>query len=64
MINFPVFSLIDPPVYADANEAFLKITDNEDARLEHLLSEFKALFLGHELLGAGTSIERQWQHHI
>ena len=44
-INFPVFFLNRPPVYADANEAFLKITDNEDARLEHLLSEFKALFL-------------------
>jgi hypothetical protein len=44
-INFPVFFLNRPPVYADANEAFLKITDNEDARLEHLLSEFKSLFL-------------------
>jgi hypothetical protein len=44
-INFPVFFVNSPPVYAQVNEAFLNITDDEDALLEHLFSDFKAIFL-------------------
>jgi hypothetical protein len=43
-INFPIFFINSPPVYAQVNEAFLKLTDNEDAHIEHLLSDFKAIF--------------------
>jgi hypothetical protein len=44
-INFPVFFINSPPVYAQVNEAFLNITNDEDALVEHLISDFKAIFL-------------------
>jgi hypothetical protein len=43
-INFPVFFVNSPPVYADVNESFLKITNDEDAFLEHKVSDFMAVF--------------------
>jgi hypothetical protein len=43
-INFPVFFVNRPPVYKKVNEFFLNITNNEDARLEHKLSDLIAVF--------------------
>ena len=43
-INFPVFFVNSPPLYRDVNDAFLKITNNEDAVLEHKFSELIAVF--------------------
>ena len=42
-INFPVFFINSPPVYAKVNESFLHLTNDEDALLEKL-SDFKAVF--------------------
>jgi hypothetical protein len=43
-INFPVFFVNSPPVYKKVNEFFLNITNNEDALLEHKLSDLVAVF--------------------
>src|SRR5262249_54245216 len=44
-INFPVFFINSPSVYTDVNKAALHITDDEDAFLERVWSEIKAIFL-------------------
>lgn len=44
-VNFPVFFINKPPVYAKVNEAFLHVTDDEDALLEHAASDLTATFL-------------------
>ncbi len=45
-INFPVFFINSPPVYAEINKPFLNITNDENAFLEPRVSEFKSVFLG------------------
>jgi hypothetical protein len=60
-INFPVFFINSPPVYARVNQAFLNITNDEDAFLEHALSDFKTAFFSgfsawERQLAAGGSV--------
>jgi hypothetical protein len=43
-INLPVFFTNSPPVYRQVNAAFLKISNDEDAFLSHLVSSFRTAF--------------------